>query len=286
MPAPQPEMPAPETPAPQPEMPDPQPEPETPESTFKSIPLWSDAQCVDYLKSYNIADRWTLRKWMFKNHPDRGGDAQIFANVLSCADRMKLTQRTSPPPPQAQPVPAPPTQDPPTSMEDCTIPNLYFENTASGDCLFESVAQVYVPIDKRDSDPVSYEKVLETSKRLRTMLADTYRRASQNKPLQSKLSIPSTITDAYNRPMTLEQYADFIAQPGMWGTDTDLEVLARVLNLPFHVIEHSPDGKKIVRDISGWSTSPAEREFYTMCNINNLHWVLKKHASPQPLRLT
>ena len=276
-----------------------------------------------------------------KNHPDKGGDTQLFATVSDCADRMKFgprpstsnpatqpsppevpsespspaelpTESPSPPevtaeeptedmpkpkelagipfpleetseptPPPAEPSPS--VEIPPTSIQDCRVPNIYFENTAGGDCLFEAFAQIYHPVDIRDKNATAYQQVLDTASKLRRRLAELYRRAESSAMLRVFFSIPQSFTDVDGRPMTISQYADHIEKPKTWATDTDLEVLSRLFKVPLHVIEHSPEGGAIMRDISGFGTNPSEDEYYNVCNIDNKHWVLKKHTTPRPL---
>ena len=232
--------------------------------------MWPDSQCVEYLGKLNIRDRRAFRMWALKNHPDKGGDAQLFANVSSCADRIdRIFPATAE------------EQAPPTSTQDCSNPDVYFENSASGDCLFEAFSQIYYPIDKRDNAS-DYEKVLDAAKKTRMLLSRVYDFVSSDESLRKQYSIPLQITDKDNRVMSLKTYATHIRRPGIWATDTDLEILSRVLRIPFHVIEHSPQGATIVRDIVAFGTTPAESEYYTMCNIDDRHWVLKKHANPLP----
>ena len=379
--------PTPETPEPVPEPtpttpePVPEPAPTTPEPTpgFQRIAAWTDSECMEYLTKFKITDKQSFRRWMVRNHPDRGGDSQIFANVSACFKRMipqdpppnepnmpadiprdEPDIRSNPYPsngpniPADEPVDQPiglsdtprddleirsnlyrptrptdagpiglsdtprdvldirsnlyrptrptdagpkgladaarneqdipsngpadePDSPPETTTEDCRDPNLYFENTAGGDCLFESVAQIYHPVDKRDRDSAAYQPVLDTATKLRLKLANAYRDAAKSNLFRTSFSIPKSITDINNRVMSLSEYARNIQIPRTWGTDTDLEVLSRLLKIPFRVVEHSDEGNTIVRNISGPGVTPSEDEYYTICNIDNRHWVLKKH---------
>jgi hypothetical protein len=312
---------------------------------------------MEYLTKFKITDKQSFRRWMVRNHPDRGGDSQIFANVSACFKRMipqgpppnepnmpadiprdEPDIRSNPYPsngpniPADEPVDQPiglsdtprdvldirsnlyrptrptdagpkgladaarnepdipsngpnipadePDSPPETTTEDCRDPNLYFENTAGGDCLFESVAQIYHPVDKRDRDSAAYQPVLDTATKLRLKLANAYRDAAKSNLFRTSFSIPKSITDINNRVMSLSEYARNIQIPRTWGTDTDLEVLSRLLKIPFRVVEHSDEGNTIVRNISGPGVTPSEDEYYTICNIDNRHWVLKKHNRP------
>ena len=327
----------PTTPEPTPTTPEPVPEP-TP--GFQSISAWTDSECMEYLTKFKITDKQSFRRWMVRNHPDRGGDGQIFANVSACFKRMipqdpPSTGPSTPPntaqnepdipsnpypsngpnipadEPDTQPIglaetprnrldirsdqyrpngpsnePDTPTtgvnsdSPPETTTEDCRNPNLYFENTAGGDCLFESLAQIYHPVDIRSRDSAAYQPVLDTATKLRLKLAGAYRDASKSNLFRTSFSIPKSITNIDDRVMTLAEYASFISIPLTWATDTDLEIMSRLLKIPFRVIEHSDEGETLVRNISGPGVSPSEDEYYTICNIDNRHWVLKKHNRP------
>lgn len=70
--------------------------------------------CIDYLKSYKIYDndpeitRKKFRDWALKNHPDKGGNAELFKFISNCHDlfqegKLKRTRRPSPPRTQLHP---------------------------------------------------------------------------------------------------------------------------------------------------------------------------------------
>ena len=175
-------------------------------------------------------------------------------------------------------------EETPTKQEvnefDCSNPELYLENVADGNCLFESVAQVYLPIDIR-TDKKLFMQVRLLGKTLRKNLADLYLRAYKSKSLRKKYTIPTTLTDTKNNSLNLKDYASYIGEDKAWGSDTDLEILSRVLQIPFRLIREDvnrtlEDIDK-VRIIEPFGLNPSENEYYTICNQDNEHFVLKKH---------
>ena len=164
---------------------------------------------------------------------------------------------------------------------DCTDDELYFENTSNGDCLFESIAQVYYPIDVR-SESIDYKNVLNVSSLLRKNIAKVYVKADSDEIFRKKYSIPKMIT-GIKGDKTLKEYAKFIQRSKAWGSDTDLEIIARILNVPFKLIEHNPEKdpeKSIVRVIEKFGSTYSEDDYYTICNLDGQHFVLKKHTRP------
>jgi hypothetical protein len=83
--------------------------------------------------------------------------------------------------------------------------------------------------------------------------------------------------------MILSDYAKYILKPKTWGSDTDLEIISRLLEVPFKLIEHNPENeesKRIIRVIEKFGSSPLEEDYYTICNLDDRHFVLKKHNNP------
>ena len=48
--------------------------------------------CSDLLISKDIKSKAQFLKWARTNHPDKGGDQQIFGTVSNCNDLMILTR--------------------------------------------------------------------------------------------------------------------------------------------------------------------------------------------------
>ena len=172
---------------------------------------------------------------------------------------------------------------------DCSNKELFMENKADGNCLFESVAQVYIPIDIRSGSKL-FQQVRLLGRILRENLADLYLRASTNKALRKKYQIPRKLTQVIVgkddiRDLTLEEYASYVKQDKFYVYDTDLEVLSRVLNVPFRFIRQDPEGTlenvDRVRIIEPFGSNPSEDEYYTICNQDDIHFVLKKHEKPR-----
>jgi len=168
-----------------------------------------------------------------------------------------------------------------TNIIDCTNDQKFFENKGTGDCLFESIAQVYYPIDIR-SESSEYKNVLKISLLLRKNIAKVYMKANNDEIFRKKYSIPQMITGIKGKN-TLKEYAKFIQKSKAWGSDTDLEILARILNVPFKLIEHNPEkdsAKNIVRVIENFGSNYFEDDYYIICNLDERHFVLEKHNNP------
>ena len=43
--------------------------------------------CKDILAEHGITDMKSWRRWALKNHPDKGGETELFAEVSDCVDR-------------------------------------------------------------------------------------------------------------------------------------------------------------------------------------------------------
>ena len=165
---------------------------------------------------------------------------------------------------------------------DCSDEEEFLENTANGDCLFDSIAQVYYPIDIRDKTN-DFSIVSKRSKLIRSNLAQIYFKAHTNEGLRKEYSIPKEITDVNNKVISLSEYAKYILKSKSWGSDTDLEVLSKILLIPFKLIEHNPDdeeSKRMVRVIEKFGLNYSEKDYYTICNLDDRHFVLKKHNNP------
>lgn len=165
---------------------------------------------------------------------------------------------------------------------DCTDDNNFLENTANGDCLFDSIAQVYYPIDIRD-ETADFSIVSKASAMLRRGLSKIYVKADMDEGLRKEYSIPKEITGITKKTMSLLDYSKFIATPRAWGSDTDLEILSRILEVPFKLIEHNPynkESKRSIRIIEKFGSNPSEEDYYTICNLDDKHFVLGKHENP------
>jgi len=44
--------------------------------------------CIKILESYNITDISSFKEWSRQNHPDKGGDTEIFQKVSNCVDEL------------------------------------------------------------------------------------------------------------------------------------------------------------------------------------------------------
>lgn len=85
-----PEPAVPEPAVPEPAVPEPAvPEPEAnfadeqPEETAQR-----DASCKKVLEENNVKSNRDFKRWSLRNHPDQGGDEEVFKNVSGCVTRM------------------------------------------------------------------------------------------------------------------------------------------------------------------------------------------------------
>ena len=165
---------------------------------------------------------------------------------------------------------------------DCSDDDKFLENKSNGDCLFDSIAQVYYPIDIRQKEK-DFLIVSKTSAMLRRGLSKIYVKANTNEEFRKEYSIPKEITGINNKTMSLDDYSKFIGTSRAWGSDTDLEILSRILAVPFKLIQHNPENeesKRLVRIIEKFGSNPSEEDYYTICNLDDRHFVLGKHENP------
>lgn len=52
------------------------------------VPDTSTVGCEALLRAHNITYRTDFRKWSVTNHPDKGGDPELFKKVSNCADNL------------------------------------------------------------------------------------------------------------------------------------------------------------------------------------------------------
>ena len=166
--------------------------------------------------------------------------------------------------------------------EDCSNGALYFENRADGNCLFDSIAQIYKPIDISKRSKFKKE-VKPISDKLRALLAVAYVKANEgNDEFNRKYKFPinNQITglDGINRSFI--EYSKFIATDARYATDDDLEILSNLLgDISLRVIEQVNVGERIIpRYIDQFNLRGKENiSYYTFCNnMGGRHWVLKK----------
>lgn len=70
---------------------EPKPEPEAQQyAESPEVKAASDSECYRVLESLNppVRSLRDWRRWVVKNHPDKGGDTQVFQNASNCFDRL------------------------------------------------------------------------------------------------------------------------------------------------------------------------------------------------------
>ena len=158
--------------------------------------------------------------------------------------------------------------------EDCTNSDLFFENRADGNCLFDSIAQLYYPYDIRKNKNLFEEKIPNLSAVFRVLISKIYEIASKNDNFRKQLEISSKITGIDNNTKTLSEYSEFILKNKEWATDDELRVIAKLIGIPIRIIENT---NNLVRKIDPDAFDVfSDEDYYTFCNIDNKHWVLKK----------
>lgn len=64
---------------------------------MNSFCLWRNKKKMsDLLRKHNISDRATWRKWILKNHPDKGGDSETFAIVKNDYEKYIVNKENIP----------------------------------------------------------------------------------------------------------------------------------------------------------------------------------------------
>jgi hypothetical protein len=157
--------------------------------------------------------------------------------------------------------------------------------------LFESIAQVYLPVDIRGNKLNGlFAPVVSLGRKLRVLLSYIYTTAITNQEFRSRFG--RRIRDKYtgigkdgNLEFNLPEYATYIGRNQSWANDDDASVLSSFLNIPFKIIQNGTNSRDIVLRINPdpYSTENIQEElYYTLCNTLGSHFVLQKHNNPKP----
>ena len=186
-------------------------------------------------------------------------------------------EHISPDEPTAQSVTQPTSFDPTQSQdqpENCRDSELFYENRADGNCLFDSIAQIYHPVDYRNLEQSGKENftkaVSPIVNNLRYILRDAYYAKGLTVGADNMRTKPDNMK-------TMFDYANYIYKDKAWGSDHDLEILVNLLGI--HNVKIIRNGK--VLENAMVNSSNTVETGYTFCNISNnagnpVHWVLKK----------
>jgi hypothetical protein len=132
----------------------------------------------------------------------------------------------------------------------------YYNNRGQGACLFDAFAQIFFPIDydnvKNKAD-INYNKVKETSKELRNIVAQIHKVAlinynNYNDALKNNPAIPyyKNIFDNIKNYFSIksdikgnegEKYIKNIQRDGVWGEDYEIQILSKYFNLNCNLIQ-------------------------------------------------
>jgi hypothetical protein len=144
---------------------------------------------------------------------------------------------------------------------------LFYENRADGNCLFDSIAQIYHPVDYRNLEQSGKENftkaVSPIVNNLRYILRDAY--------------YAKGLTGGADNMTTMNNYAKYIREDKAWGSDHDLEILVNLLGIHNVKIIRNGDASENAMV----NSSDSVKTGYTFCNLSNetgkpVHWVLKK----------
>jgi len=170
----------------------------------------------------------------------------------------------------------PPKQE--ITAKDCNNSDLFYQNRSDGNCLFESISQIYsrdhISLDNKNEDIISY-----WAKSFRFFVSQAYYIASENEEFKKKYEFPNFITgiDDNDIPITtLKDYSKFIFKDKKWASDFDLKIIAKMLEIPIHIIQHDVADKEFTLSFDPLDGKSPEEDYYTFCNIDNVHWVLEK----------
>ena len=147
---------------------------------------------------------------------------------------------------------------------NCNKSEFYLQNRGQGNCLFESVAQIFYPVDIRD-DSTPYSNVDDASDELRTMVYNFYQGINffQGFPEDRDLN-------------EKKRHSHDIQYDLVWATNEDLQILSYLLEFNYKIIGVHEE------DLPQQNNSYENKYKYTFCNTilgsndRGNHWVLKR----------
>ena len=155
----------------------------------------------------------------------------------------------------------------------------FFENRADGNCLFDAVAQIYVPIHILDNSDNFQQRVVPISNQLRQFVAYYYKQYDRLRT--QPFILPDRITGLGPGPMTRSEYSEYIGRDATFGSDADLAIMAKLLGFSVRAIVNNDPSQN--REIDLDPTVPTvPDDYYTLCNNRSeTHWVLKRGGKPR-----
>ena len=112
---------------------------------------------------------------------------------------------------------------------NCNNSKFYLQNKGHGDCLFESVAQIFYPIDIRDHhirDPKNkYYRIDLASRDLRTMVHKFYEKINFFEGFPADPDLAEKTKHALDINTTL-----------VWATNEDLQILSYLLEFNYEIV--------------------------------------------------
>ena len=150
---------------------------------------------------------------------------------------------------------------------NCNKSEFYLQNRGQGDCLFESVAQIFFPIDIRD-DPDNYSDVDKASVKLRNMVYRFYQ------GIDFFEGFPGDPEKSEKERHSLD-----IKNKLVWATNEDLQILSYLLEFNYKIVNVSEQNLQR-------NNSYGTKYEYTFCNTilgdatKGNHWVLKRFDNP------
>ena len=168
------------------------------------------------------------------------------------------------------------------NVEDCNNDEIYLENRADGNCLFDSFAQIYNPIHHiRNVRNEQFNKeVIPISDHLRKLVSDIYEKAINNLDFKNKHYLLHNLSDND----LIEERLNYIKKNGSWGEDKEVLLLVEFLEIPILLFNtqtvHTKNGNKIQQYYEKITIDNRKPE-YTLCNTRLTHFRLKRHNNPR-----
>lgn len=157
----------------------------------------------------------------------------------------------------------------------CNDTNYYYENSGGGNCLFYAFAQIF---DNTKTHGLNEE----LRGILRMIYADLGKDENNILKSENNYNIPyenASSNDSSNKEKSFVEYSNYISNDGTWATNEDLRILCKYFNINFFVVVNTYENN-ILKNTTKHEiiiNNKIKDNFYTFCNNQDNHWVLKKH---------
>ena len=169
---------------------------------------------------------------------------------------------------------------------------VWFENAKGGNCLFESLAQIFEPYDISEGN-MFRERVAPLAKDLRNLISWVSLDAYENTGKYSFIE-EGKLMDTGVGKLDLARYSEYIKRDKTWGDDEIFEWASHLMNVTI-VFEQSPDESSFVEFPMSKTYDEHSKLKYHIClqgnqgfvqnyrNARGFHFRLMKHEVPHPL---